>query len=150
MLNTTSGLTRNCLGCQTSFQARNVSHTHCSRTCYDRAYRTSHRSTLRTYQKEWARNYRKDNPVSKETRKDWNLRTFYGLTLSQYEALLREQEGLCAICHSLMVRPNVDHDHFTGKVRELLCGHCNTLLGRAKDSEEILQKAVAYLRKHRA
>jgi len=36
----------------------------------------------------------------------------------------------------------------TNKVRELLCRHCNLLLGYAADNITILQEAIVYLRKH--
>ncbi len=39
----------------------------------------------------------------------------------------------------------IDHDHETGKVRDILCGTCNTGLGMFKDRLELLRKAVAYL-----
>lgn len=42
----------------------------------------------------------------------------------------------------------VDHCHKTDKVRGLLCFSCNTLLGNAKDSIEILKNAIKYLEKN--
>ena len=42
----------------------------------------------------------------------------------------------------------VDHDHLTGKLRDLLCHHCNLLLGNAQDSVERLRLAIAYLQRH--
>lgn len=43
----------------------------------------------------------------------------------------------------------IDHNHETGKIRQLLCLNCNTLLGHASDDIEILTKAIIYLNKHR-
>jgi hypothetical protein len=40
---------------------------------------------------------------------------------------------------------NIDHDHQTGKVRGLLCGFCNSLLGYAKDDPATLESAIRYL-----
>lgn len=42
---------------------------------------------------------------------------------------------------------NVDHCHETNKIRGLLCGKCNTLLGNAADSIEILEASIEYLQK---
>ena len=42
----------------------------------------------------------------------------------------------------------IDHDHITGKGREWICDSCNTGLGRFKDSIELLQRAIDYLRKY--
>lgn len=72
-----------------------------------------------------------------EHRRDWRLRTDYGISAADYDALLAEQDGHCALCPK---RPedqtrykrflHVDHEHDTGLVRGLLCADCNLLLGR--------------------
>ena len=43
----------------------------------------------------------------------------------------------------------VDHDHVTGKVRELLCKDCNIVLGIINDSPEHLGRLMAYIIKHK-
>jgi hypothetical protein len=76
------------------------------------------------------------------------LRSAYGLEESDVESMLLDQRGTCAICEQGFIEtPRVDHDHETGKVRGLLCHHCNTGLGQFKDNIEILQNAIAYLEK---
>ena len=73
----------------------------------------------------------------------------YGITIEEYEILLAEQNGCCAIC--LVVtgsdgkRLSVDHNHETGEVRGLLCDNCNTGLGMFKDNPSLLAKAINYL-----
>lgn len=72
----------------------------------------------------------------------------YGLTEEQYADLLLKQNNRCAICSTPIAAGrhcHVDHDHSTGKVRGVLCGHCNLMLGHAKDSTDVLLKAVEYL-----
>jgi hypothetical protein len=81
------------------------------------------------------------------------LRRAYGITLEEYEVLLKNQNSGCAICgaenaDSKGRRLHVDHCHSTDRVRGLLCKDCNTLLGYAKDQPEILQKAAIYLQTH--
>jgi hypothetical protein len=73
----------------------------------------------------------------------------YGLSVTDYAALLQAQVGTCAICGKPSVKPlHVDHNHTTGSVRGLLCFKCNSGLGMFSDNVQILLKAVAYLRKH--
>jgi hypothetical protein len=43
----------------------------------------------------------------------------------------------------------VDHCHQTKRVRGVLCQHCNTLLGMAKDKIRVLRAAIKYLRTNR-
>lgn len=79
----------------------------------------------------------------------YKLRVKYGITEEIFEASLREQRGLCAICEEPMVSPFIDHDHNTNRYRALLCNHCNRLLGFARENERILANAIKYLQKYR-
>lgn len=66
-----------------------------------------------------------------EARRDRTLRRRYGITAAEYDRLLTEQGGRCVLCQREPdeSRLHVDHDHETGRVRGLLCFHCNTTLG---------------------
>lgn len=85
--------------------------------------------------------YRQEN---KEKSREYDLKRFYGITIAEYEIMVREQNGLCGICKkpSKLV---VDHDHDTGKVRGLLCNNCNTAIGLMKDKAVSLIDAATYL-----
>jgi hypothetical protein len=76
----------------------------------------------------------------------------YGLSPTDYEAMLQLQGGVCAICKSASKRRrlDVDHDHQTGKVRGLLCEMCNKAIGGLGDSVERVESALMYLKKHKA
>lgn len=72
----------------------------------------------------------------------------FGITDEEYNALLRAQGGVCAICGNAPRKQRfpVDHNHKTGMIRGLLCMWCNhRLLGGARDSVQVLRSAVSYL-----
>lgn len=77
-----------------------------------------------------------------------DIKARFNITPEAYQMLLDHQGGLCAICRrpSKVRRLAVDHDHVTGKVRGLLCRHCNyELLGWAKDDPAVFKRAIEYL-----
>ena len=97
---------------------------------------------------------RKRNAENPERVRNVNLKTIHGITLDDYRMMYEQQKGKCAICGE--VKPDhgraglaVDHCHTVGHIRELLCPNCNHGLGKFKDDIVRLQKAIAYLEKHR-
>lgn len=78
----------------------------------------------------------------------------YGLTLEQYEQIVANQDGKCAICrvdNSQSFGKEklcIDHSHSTGKVRGILCHKCNLILGFANDDPTLLRAAVDYLERN--
>jgi hypothetical protein len=78
------------------------------------------------------------------------LKRSFGMTVQQYDEMLDAQGGCCALCGSDFPggrgRFVVDHCHDTGRVRGLLCNLCNVGLGALRDSPQLLQKAIHYLR----
>lgn len=88
-----------------------------------------------------------------------NLAKNYGLTVAEYDALLRKQGGVCAVCGKdepnahgrtgKRFRLAVDHCHETGKVRGLLCQKCNRAIGLLGDDPVLMRKAIGYLLRHR-
>jgi hypothetical protein len=79
------------------------------------------------------------------------LKAAFGLSLEDWDVMLVAQSGRCEVCGEPLVKPKepcVDHDHKTGKVRALLCGHCNLSLGHAQESVARLQALIEYILKH--
>jgi len=72
----------------------------------------------------------------------------YGMTEEQYTVLAVAQNSMCAICGRELVRPHIDHDHDTGKIRGLLCTQCNTAIGLLQDSSKVAFNAANYLLSH--
>lgn len=73
------------------------------------------------------------------------LRRHYDLTPEEYDQMLSDQNGVCAICFEPGYPLNVDHDHSTGDIRGLLCVPCNQGIGHFRDSTAFLLNAVSYL-----
>ena len=84
------------------------------------------------------------------------LKSLYGITVEDYDRMLAEQRGGCAICGSADAKHrkytrakvaafSVDHDHTTGKVRGLLCSSCNRALGLINDNPDVAARMVSYL-----
>jgi hypothetical protein len=70
----------------------------------------------------------------------------YRISVVDYDAMRQRQNGACAICKRSGRALCVDHCHACGKVRGLLCGKCNSVLGFCGDSRAHLLAAAAYLR----
>lgn len=91
---------------------------------------------------------RRQRPEVKLRERAGHLKRKYGITLQDYERMLDEQGGCCAICR----RPpregatlHVDHEHDTERVRGLLCFTCNNALGDFEDDPAALRAALSYL-----
>lgn len=108
----------------------------------------AHVDGLQSQCKDCCLDYKKTihDPVA---RRRYNLKYNFGITPEDYEDMLTDQNGGCAICGvaSTRRRLDIDHDHETGKVRGLLCEKCNRGLGFFKDNIETLKKVIKYLTK---
>ena len=78
----------------------------------------------------------------------------YGLIPDDYNQMFTNQNGCCAICKTHQSKFKralvVDHNRETGAIRELLCDHCNLMLGMAKHSVDRLRAGIIYMEKHDA
>lgn len=110
---------------------------------------TSRKSGYGSICKECRKSYELDRAKRPDYNREKNLKKQYGITIAEYDALLAEQGGRCKICKtdtpSGRGRFHVDHNHKTGKIRGILCHHCNSGIGKLQDSPEILRAAIRYL-----
>lgn len=76
------------------------------------------------------------------------LKSRFGMSMDDYQALIAKQGGGCAICKTVLEglrQVHTDHDHGTGLVRGILCQRCNLGLGHFRDDTKLLRAAIGYL-----
>lgn len=110
-------------------------------------YYDNHKEEIMEKVKNWGEN----NPDKK---REYRLKSVFGISSIEYEERLEKQKGVCAICglgesardKNGKIRPlTIDHNHSTGEIRGLLCSRCNCGLGQFKDSPDILKTAMEYI-----
>lgn len=120
---------KKCVNCQSEFETK------------------PHAGHAKTCSKECSKKYWYAQRKATGRRKDI-LRKF-GMTPEHYDKMLGAQNGVCAICKTPPNGKNlaVDHDHATGKNRQLLCERCNLVLGKVQDNQLLLMHMVSYLQR---
>ncbi len=110
---------------------------------YARDYRARNIDLLRA--KDRARSNRwRDIPG--HVRRAYHVKHFYGLSSSEYHALIDQQNNRCAICNKEQEGGlRVDHDHASKRARLLLCDPCNVGLGKFRDNIALMSEAIDYL-----
>lgn len=92
-------------------------------------------------------------PERRRKQRDTYYRRTFGISADDFDALLAEQGGGCAICCSVPDRAaslHLDHDHVSGELRGILCLSCNQGVGKFRDDPELLERAATYVRSGRA
>jgi Autographiviridae endonuclease VII len=115
----------------------------------NRTYRAANREEInrRLREKRNTDEYReKQRVLRRAQRRMYDLKTKYGMSVEDYDAMLLRQGGVCSICKR---HPRqtliVDHCHKTRKVRGLLCHKCNVALGFYHDDPRLTREATVYL-----
>lgn len=105
-----------------------------------------------------AQSKRYRDKIGNDVRNTREIARVRGLSVIEYEKICKEQGEKCAICKLPETRKGrggkvcrlcLDHDHATGKTRQLLCHSCNTGIGKFKENIKTMQKAILYLQKHK-
>lgn len=109
----------------------------------------------RDKQAKWReKNREKHNRLCTDSRR----RKRIGMEPHEYDQLLDDQGGVCAICKGKCTSKTqkgmqkslaADHDHVTGATRGLLCTKCNTAIGLLGDDPAVIAAALAYLSNHK-
>ena len=119
---------------------------------YHRQWAARNRDKTRAYsRKSYAKMTDEDRRKKSLTARPRFLRKNYGITEADFDRMLVEQGGTCALCRDPNARCrygrlNVDHCHETGRVRGLLCSGCNVSIAALGDNAEGLARALAYVR----
>lgn len=158
-----------CKGCQLNLPAdsfykskRGGKHLYLSSYC-----KRCHQDRNKETSKRWhQRNHERDAAKARECYKQWclrhpetlrskgwkdHLKQKYGITLEQYNGVLQQQEGKCALCKKTPEGSGrkgqlvIDHDHQTGTVRGLLCYSCNNMVAYIEKYPELLSQIKPYL-----
>ena len=113
-----------------------------------------------TFCKECRNKIQRESSKSNPRRiKSQHLRNKYKIGIEEYEIMLNNQNGVCAICHLPETKKlynnlnktfslTVDHCHSTNKIRGLLCQKCNTALGLFRENIEIIKSSIEYIKKN--
>jgi hypothetical protein len=137
-----------------------------ARIIYLREYRKKNKKRLREFDKKrWAvdpkrraaqKKYYSENP-SKYM--EIARKHLYRMSPEEYQDRVNKQKNRRALCgrperminyHTKKLSTlSVDHNHKTGKNRDLLCMKCNRGIGFFNEDTDLLQKVIQYLEKHK-
>lgn len=108
---------------------------------YAKIYNRKHKSRVRKHQERFRQN-------SPDKLRNNYYKCKYGISLTDYKTLRKNQNGTCAICKQkdpFKKWLSIDHIHGTRQIRGLLCHRCNVALGLFRDNIKVIKRAVFYL-----
>ena len=109
-------------------------------------YYHSNLEKVRERSREYAKARHTSDPSLKRRSR---LKAKYGMTPEEWQAMFEAQDCKCAICGSdnpnAKAGWNTDHCHKSGRVRFILCAHCNRGLGAFRDNPNWMRKAADML-----
>lgn len=78
---------------------------------------------------------------------DAHFKRKFGISLEERNEMLAKHMA-CAICERTEPTKRgwcIDHDHKTGRIRGILCAPCNSMIGLARESAHVLERAIIYV-----
>ena len=129
---------------------------HCRTCCQIKnlEWRKNHPDKFNAIAKTWRS---KNKDLCKSSTRRNALKSFYGLTVEQYNNMLIQQNHVCAVCLKPETSCNkagtvkqlaVDHCHKTNKIRGLLCDACNRAEGYLKSDPTVIRRLADYVEKN--
>jgi hypothetical protein len=118
------------------------------RTCHQvngLAWRRANPQKVRTYNEKQRA---KRGDINRLAARESHFRRKFGITIAERDAMLAAQGGSCLICMTTTPKGKgwcVDHDHKTGRIRGILCAHCNVFIGFCRESVIVLERAITYI-----
>jgi len=125
---------------------------HRCRKCWEIYYAANKDRLSRIAKERWAKGRAEGRLDSRRTA--WRLKGILNpdgspFTIQDYNLAFQIQGGMCKICGAHQSSQSralcADHDHATGFFRGILCHHCNSALGHAKESKEVLLNIIKYI-----
>lgn len=124
-----------------------------SKKCLTEQYRDMAVNARKFANIEKVCDYCHETYISKSPRQRWcskcvcgtnrSLMQRYGLSLTDFNQMLEKQGGKCCLCDKKAIF--VDHSHFNGKVRGLLCSKCNLGISYIENDKSWLERAIQYV-----
>lgn len=150
-------MTKTCSKCGGAVEPAYEKYGRICRSCRSRAATERNRKNPERARAAGAR-YRAAHIIDRRNdvrRSNWRKQGIV-FTVAEYDAMLAEQGGGCAVCGTDQAGGSshatgtfhVDHDHATGQVRGLLCARCNRGVGLFEDKASLFRAAARYLDKH--
>jgi len=93
------------------------------------------------------KHYEADRKSGKLQESFWK-RANINITYKEYVEKYDKLQGKCEICNDKLDVLCVDHNHETNEVRGLLCTKCNLAIEGLKESPEIMNSAIKYIKKY--
>jgi recombination endonuclease VII len=122
---------------------------YCSPACAQRGCSRTWRSNNPDKQRQSTKNWQANHPERVRIHSRTQSCGRYGISIEEFEIRRTAQGNCCGLCGQEFTSiPHIDHDHATKNVRALLCHNCNVGIGNFRESQELLQRAIDYLKRH--
>jgi len=114
-----------------------------------RIYREKNKKEIDRRSYEWRKGYFKKFPYKPY---EYRIKSEYGISPEEFYGFIISQENKCFTCGKYFNHDGkktnfgIDHCHSTGRVRGLLCFHCNSAIGMVRENLTTLENMIRYLK----